>query len=95
MTVNNQGNVEDNFLLEVCDGGVPGDCVTPAWSTRFTDMQGNRITQITIQPDESAEIELQVTVSSSAFEFEDAKFRRMSTCKPELDNDIRFPSSSF
>ena len=75
MTVNNDGNVEDNFLLEVCDGGVPGDCVTPSWSTRFTDIQGNRITQITIQPDESAEIELQVTVSSSAFEFEDAEFR--------------------
>ncbi len=99
MTVNNDGNVEDNFLLEVCDGGVPGDCVTPSWSTRFTDMQGNRITQITIQPDESAEIELQVTVSSSAFEFEDAEFRAnvyvQAQTSTMTSSDFRVQVSNF
>ena len=99
MTVNNQGNVEDNFLLEVCDGGVPGDCVTPSWTTRFTDMQGNRITQITIQPDESAEIELQVTVSSSAFEFEDAEFRAnvyvQAQTSTMTSSDFRVQVSNF
>ena len=99
MTVNNQGNVEDNFLLEICDGGVPGDCVTPAWSTRFTDMQGNRITQITIQPDESAEIELQVTVSSTAFEFEDAEFRAnvyvQAQTSTMTSSDFRVQVSNF
>ena len=86
-------------MLEICDGGVPGDCVTPAWSTRFTDMQGNRITQITIQPDESAEIELQVTVSSTAFEFEDAEFRAnvyvQAQTSTMTSSDFRVQVSNF
>ncbi len=71
----NDGNIQDNFLFEACDDGVKNDCVSPSWNTRFVDVQGNQISQMLIDPGQTATLELQVTVDSGAFEFEEEEFR--------------------
>ncbi|MBA45116.1 MAG: hypothetical protein CMB31_00825 [Euryarchaeota archaeon] len=71
----NDGNIQDNFLFEACDDGVKNDCISPSWNTRFVDIQGNQISQMLIDPGQTATLELQVTVDSGAFEFEEEEFR--------------------
>ena len=74
-SITNDGNVQDNFLFEACDDGVKTDCISPSWNTRFVNIQGDQISQILIDPGESASLEMQVTVDSGAFEFEEEEFR--------------------
>ncbi len=71
----NDGNIQDNFLFEACDDGVKNDCISPSWNTRFVDSQGNQISQMVIEPGQTSTIEMQVTVDSGAFEFEEEDFR--------------------
>ena len=74
-SITNDGNIQDNYLFEACDDGVKNDCISPSWNTRFVNIQGDQISQILIDPGQSASLEMQVTVDSGAFEFEEEEFR--------------------
>ena len=74
-SIRNDGNIQDNYLFEACDDGVKNDCISPSWNTRFVDTQGNQISQVLIDPGQSASLEMQVTVDVGAFEFEEEEFR--------------------
>ena len=91
-SIRNDGNIQDNYLFEACDDGVKTDCISPSWNTRFVDTQGNQISQLLIDPGQSASLEMQVTVDAGAFEFEEEEFRAQVYIQ---GNSNKFDSASF
>jgi len=61
----NAGNTQDNFALSSCDPNISESCEETKWDSRFKDGQGNEISQLTIQSEETAQISLEVLVSDN------------------------------
>ena len=61
----NAGNTQDNFALSSCDPNISESCEETKWDSRFKDDQGNEISQLTIQSEETAQISLEVLVSDN------------------------------
>tara|TARA_Y100001970_G_scaffold53658_1_gene67941 strand:+ start:16298 stop:18943 length:2646 start_codon:yes stop_codon:yes gene_type:complete len=62
MVVKNTGNIRDTFKLQVCDPSDQTGCNPPMWDASYSDSNGNSITQIVLDPGESREVFLDVTV---------------------------------
>ncbi len=58
----NTGNIRDTFKLQVCDPGDQTGCNPPMWAASYSDMSGNSITQLILNPGESKRVFLDVTV---------------------------------
>ena len=65
ISLTNTGNTQDNFALSSCDPNIPDTCEDTKWDTRYKDGQGNPISQLTIQSEETAQISLEVLVSDN------------------------------
>ena len=61
----NAGNTQDNFALSSCDPNISESCEDTKWDSRFKDDQGNEISQLTIQSEETTQIFLEVLVSDN------------------------------
>ena len=62
LEITNAGNVQDTFILRVCDPTDLTGCNPPEWSSSYSDSSGNSISQIVINSGESKSIFLDVTV---------------------------------
>ena len=65
LALSNTGNIQDNFALSSCDPNISESCEDTKWDSRFKDSQGNDITQLTIESDETVQISLEVLVSDN------------------------------
>ena len=65
LDLSNTGNIQDNFALSSCDPNISESCEDTKWDSRFKDSQGNDITQLTIESDETVQISLEVLVSDN------------------------------
>ena len=65
ISLTNTGNTQDNFALSSCDPNIPDTCEDTKWDSRYKDGQGNPISQLTIQSEETAQISLEVLVSDN------------------------------
>ena len=61
----NTGNIQDNFALSSCDPNISESCEDTKWDSRFKDGQGNEISQVTVESDETVEISLEILVSDN------------------------------
>ena len=64
VTLTNTGNVADTFNLDVCDGANPLSCDTPSWASRFSNEDGDQITQVQVEPGSSASFYLDISIQS-------------------------------
>ena len=64
ISLTNTGNTQDNFALSSCDPNIPDTCEDTKWDSRYKDGQGNPISQLTIQSEET-QIFLEVLVSDN------------------------------
>lgn len=62
LVVSNEGNIRDTFRLQACDPGDQTGCGSPMWQSSFSDDNGNSITQLALDPGQSAQIYLDVLV---------------------------------
>tara|TARA_B100000902_G_scaffold53463_1_gene60239 strand:- start:24774 stop:27470 length:2697 start_codon:yes stop_codon:yes gene_type:complete len=62
MVIKNTGNIRDTFKLQVCDPNDQTGCNPPMWDASYSDSNGNSISQIVLDPGESKEVFLDVTV---------------------------------
>jgi len=62
LVVSNEGNIRDTFRLQACDPGDQTGCGSPMWQSSFSDADGNSITQLALDPGQSAQIYLDVLV---------------------------------
>lgn len=62
LVVSNEGNIRDTFRLQACDPGDQTGCGSPMWQSSFSDNNGNSITQLVLDPGQSAQIYLDVLV---------------------------------
>ncbi len=65
IALTNTGNTQDNFALSSCDPNIPDTCEDTKWDSRYKDGQGNTISQLTIQSEETVQISLEVLVSDN------------------------------
>ena len=65
ISLTNTGNTQDNFALSSCDPNIPDTCEDTKWDSRYKDGQGNPISQLTIQSEETAQISFEVLVSDN------------------------------
>jgi len=63
--ISNTGNIQDNFALSSCDPNISESCEETKWNSRFKDDQGNDISQLTIQSEETTQIFLEILVSDN------------------------------
>ena len=61
----NTGNIQDSFGLSSCDPDINDTCEQTKWSSRFKDSQGNNITLVTIDSEQTERIYLEVLVSDN------------------------------
>tara|TARA_Y100001968_G_scaffold328749_1_gene376521 strand:+ start:1923 stop:4607 length:2685 start_codon:yes stop_codon:yes gene_type:complete len=61
----NTGNIQDNFALSSCDPNISDSCEDTKWDSRFKDGQGNEISQVTVESDETVDISLEILVSDN------------------------------
>ena len=61
----NDGNTQANVALSSCEPNIAGSCEDTKWDSRFKDGQGNEISQLTIQSEETTQIFLEVLVSDN------------------------------
>ena len=62
LVISNEGNIRDTFRLQACDPGDQTGCGSPMWQSSFSDSDGNSITQLALDPGQSAQIYLDVLV---------------------------------
>ena len=62
IVVTNAGNIQDTFRLQACDPGDQTGCSNPMWESSFSDSDGNSISQIVLDPGQSAQVYLDVLV---------------------------------
>tara|TARA_B100001250_G_scaffold62311_1_gene48748 strand:+ start:959 stop:3598 length:2640 start_codon:yes stop_codon:yes gene_type:complete len=62
LSIENTGNIRDTFILDVCNPNINSSCSSPAWNASFSNSQGNTISTLTLDPDESSEIFVDVVV---------------------------------
>ena len=60
--VTNSGNIQDTFKLQTCDPNDQTGCNSPMWESSFSDVQGNAITQIVLDPGQQKTVFLDVLV---------------------------------
>ena len=65
LALSNTGNIQDNFALSSCDPNISESCEDTKWDSRFKDGQGNEISQLTIESEETVQISLEVLVSDN------------------------------
>ncbi|MBI88361.1 MAG: hypothetical protein CMB67_04985 [Euryarchaeota archaeon] len=63
--ITNLGNIEDTFSLLACDPNVSESCEETKWETRFTDDQGNEVSEQGIDYEGTSNIFLDVLVSDN------------------------------
>ena len=63
--ITNTGNTQDTFFLDSCDPNVSPSCEGTKWETKFKDIQGNSISQISLESDETSLVYLDVLVSDN------------------------------
>ena len=59
--LSNTGNIQDNFALSSCDPNISESCEDTKWDSRFKDSQGNEISQLTVESEETMQISLAVS----------------------------------
>ena len=62
LVISNEGNIRDTFRLQACDPGDQTGCGSPMWQSSFSDSDGNSITQLALDPGQSAQIYLDILV---------------------------------
>tara|TARA_B100000575_G_scaffold41966_1_gene29564 strand:- start:26074 stop:28764 length:2691 start_codon:yes stop_codon:yes gene_type:complete len=62
LAISNEGNIRDTFRLQACDPGDQTGCGSPMWQSSFSDSDGNSITQLALDPGQSAQIYLDILV---------------------------------
>ena len=65
LALSNTGNIQDNFALSSCDPNISESCEDTKWDSRFKDSQGNEISQLTVESEETVQISLEVLVSDN------------------------------
>jgi uncharacterized membrane protein len=65
IALSNTGNIQDNFALSSCDPNISESCEDTKWDSRYKDSQGNDISQLTIESEETVQIFLEVLVSDN------------------------------
>jgi len=65
LALTNTGNIQDNFVLSSCDPNISETCEDTKWDSRYKDSQGNEISQLTIESEETAQVFLEVLVSDN------------------------------
>ena len=65
LALSNTGNIQDNFALSSCDPNISESCEDTKWDSRFKDSQGNEISQLTVDSEETIQISLEVLVSDN------------------------------
>ena len=65
LELSNTGNIQDSFALSSCDPNISESCEETKWDSRFKDSQGNEISQLTVDSEESVQIFLEVLVSDN------------------------------
>ena len=65
LALTNTGNIQDNFALSSCDPNISETCEDTKWDSRYKDSQGNEISQLTIESEETAQVFLEVLVSDN------------------------------
>ena len=65
LDLSNTGNIQDNFALSSCDPNISESCEDTKWDSRFKDSQGNEISQLTVESEETVQISLEVLVSDN------------------------------
>ena len=65
MDVINTGNTQDTFSLSSCDPNIAQSCEQTKWDTRFKNTEGNEISQISIESEDSSQVFLEVLVSDN------------------------------
>ena len=65
LALSNTGNIQDNFALSSCDPNISESCEDTKWDSRFKDSQGNDISQLTVESEETVQISLEVLVSDN------------------------------
>ena len=63
--ITNTGNIQDTFALASCDPGVIDDCSDTKWATRYKDSEGNEISMLTIDSEQTFTVFLEVLVSDN------------------------------
>jgi uncharacterized membrane protein len=61
----NTGNIQDSFGLSSCDPDINDTCEQTKWASRFKDSEGNNVTLVTIDSDQTERIYLEVLVSDN------------------------------
>jgi len=62
LSIKNTGNIRDTFVLNVCNPDINSSCSAPAWNSSFSDLQGNEISTVILDPDTTTEIYADITV---------------------------------
>jgi uncharacterized membrane protein len=62
----NTGNIQDSYGLSSCDPDINDTCEQTKWPTRFKDFEGNNVTLVTLDSEQTARIYLEVLVSDNA-----------------------------
>jgi len=65
LALSNTGNIQDSFALSSCDPNISESCEDTKWDSRYKDSQGNEISQLNIESDETVQIFLEVLVSDN------------------------------
>ena len=65
LALSNTGNIQDNFALSSCDPNISESCEDTKWDSRYKDSQGNDISQLTVESEETVQIFLEVLVSDN------------------------------
>ena len=65
LALTNTGNIQDNFALSSCDPNISETCEDTKWDSRYKDSQGNEISQLTIESEETIQVFLEVLVSDN------------------------------
>jgi len=61
----NDGNIQDIYALSSCDPGINDSCVQTKWNSHYKDSEGNEITSVTLDSEQTERIYLEVEVSDN------------------------------
>ncbi len=92
VVITNEGNIRDPFRLSVCDdppASNPNLCASTAWDSRFSDSAGSEITQITLDPDETITVWLDITIQGE-LERDSEKFQVRIRNQNDITVEERF-----
>ncbi len=65
LEITNSGNIHDSFSLSSCDPNIAESCEDTKWESKYKDNEGNEISQITLESEETAQVFLEVLVSDN------------------------------